>query len=132
HRRVESITITTTAIMRIAVSPASIQPCAAVSGLRVIARKLSVIDRNPATSVVVPTNASGTSVVHAYLALPVFTRIVVATHSATDASNWFATPNIGQLVEIDPPAINAPQPTTIASVVAIDPGSQSCFANFGS
>src|SRR5206468_2997533 len=125
HLRPESKRIATTEIIRSAVSVASIQPCAAVSGFLVMTRKLSVIESQPAARVVVATKASGRSVVQAYRALPEFTRIVVATHSATEARSWFATPNIGQIVEIDPFQIREAQPRTIASVVAQAPGCQS-------
>jgi hypothetical protein len=70
---------------------------------------MSVIDLKPATSVVVLTNARGRIVTHAYFARPELMMIVVATHKATAASSWFATPNIGQIVEIEPDQINAAQ-----------------------
>ena len=48
------------------------------------------------------TNTSGVIVTHAYLARPAFMITVVPTHSAMAASNWFAIPNIGQIVSILP------------------------------
>ena len=49
------------------------------------------------------TNYLGSSVVNAYRRFfPSRRMIVVATHSAAAASNWFATPNIGQIVAMLP------------------------------
>ena len=73
--------------MMIAVSAEFKYPWNIVAGSCVIGRKLSVIFRNPALSVVTETNASGTSVTQAYLCFPEFMIAVVATHSATLASN---------------------------------------------
>ena len=52
----------------------------------------------PALSVVVATNAIGTSVTQAYFAFPMLMMIVLPTARATAASNWLAIPNIGQIV----------------------------------
>lgn len=71
----------------IAVRPVLMKPCTEVSGLCASGQKISVIDLNPATSVVVLTNDNGTIVTQAYLAFPELIRIVVATHKATEASN---------------------------------------------
>lgn len=79
--------ITTAAIMMIAVRLVLIMPCIEVSGFCASGQKMSVIDINPATRVVVLTKDSGINVTHAYLAFPMFMRIVVATHKATAASS---------------------------------------------
>ena len=69
----------------IAVKLVLMYPCKAVSDFWVRGQKISVIDLNPATRVVVLTNARGTIVTHAYFDLPELIKIVVATHKATDA-----------------------------------------------
>src|SRR5678816_3884343 len=99
--------ITTAATMMIAVRLVFMRPWTEVSGFCASGQKMSVIDLKPATSVVVLTNASGRIVTHAYFARPEFMMMVVATHKATAASSWFAMPNIGQIVEIEPDHINA-------------------------
>ena len=56
-------------------------------------------------------------------------RMLVHTASATEASNWLATPNIGQIVLILPGVDEiAPGATTI-SVAITAPGSHSGRAN---
>src|SRR5688572_25976377 len=70
----------------------------AAFGPMAIGQKLSRMLRTPAVSVVVATKVSGRNVTQAYLALPRLMMIVVPTASATDASSWFAMPNIGQIV----------------------------------
>ena len=67
-------------------------------GPTAIGQKLSRTLSHPAVSVVIVTNASGTSVTHAYRARPMLMMIVVPTASATAASSWLAMPNIGQMV----------------------------------
>src|SRR6478672_7955247 len=85
---------------------------------------MSVIDSHPATRVVVATKLSGRIVTQLYFALPELIMIVVATHNATAANNWFAIPNMGQIVEIDPDQMKAPQAATTSAEVMIEPGSQ--------
>ena len=79
--------MTTAANMIIAVRLVLMMPWVAVSGFCVSGQKMSVIDLKPATRVVVLTKLSGKSVTHAYFALPILIKIVVATHNATAASN---------------------------------------------
>ena len=55
---------------------------------------------------------------------------VVATQSATAASSWLATPNMGQMVEIEPDQMNAAQPATTSAVVIKEPGSHVGSSNF--
>src|SRR5919106_5128822 len=121
QRRMESIIITTAATMMIAVRLVLMIPCVEVSGFCASGQKISVIDLKPATRVVVLTKESGKRVTHAYFAFPMFMRMVVATHKATAASSWLATPNIGQIVEIEPDQINAAQADTTSSEVITDP-----------
>ena len=45
---------------------------------------------------------AASTVTQVYCALPMLIRIVVPTASATQPSNWLATPNIGQIVLICP------------------------------
>ena len=71
-----------------------------------------------------PTKLNGMIVTQLYFALPALMTIVEATHSATAASSWFAMPNIGQIVEIDPDQINAAQAVTTSAVVTAAPGCQ--------
>ena len=73
--------------MRIAVSTEFRYPWNIVAGSFVIGRKLSVMFRKPAESVVTETNDSGNSVTHAYRCFPALMIAVVATHRATLASN---------------------------------------------
>ncbi len=56
-----------------------------------------------AVNVTATNHASGTHVIHIYFAPCILTRIVVATHSAMLASNWFAMPNNGHK-ELMPPS----------------------------
>ena len=86
QRRIESIRITTAANMIIVVRMVLIYPCTAVSGFCAIGQKMSVIDSQPATSVVLPTKLRGRIVTQLYLAFPELMIIVVATHRATAAS----------------------------------------------
>ena len=53
--------MTTAANMMIAVRPVLMKPCIDVSGFCANGQKMSVIDLNPATSVVVLTNDNGRS-----------------------------------------------------------------------
>ena len=54
---------------------------------------------------------------------------VVPTASATDASSWFAIPNIGQMVEMLPAQMKYPHADTTRSDEMTAPGSQSCRPN---
>src|SRR5690349_10536997 len=65
QRRIESAMMTAAANMMIAVRLVLIRPRNLVSGFCVSGQKMSVIDLNPATSVVVLTNASGRIVTQA-------------------------------------------------------------------
>src|SRR5262245_33870918 len=67
----------------------------------------------PAVSVLVARKHSGTNVTHAYLARPILMRIVVATASPTEPSNWFATPNSGQIVLMLPVQMKYPHNATM-------------------
>lgn len=79
------------------------KPTVAVSGTRVIGKNSFCTACTPAVTVVVPTKHIGKKVTSAYLGfLPLFRMSVVPTASAMIASSWFATPNIGQIVAIDP------------------------------
>ncbi len=110
--------------MIVAVRNVLMYPCTAVSGFCESGQKMSVIDSQPATKVVVATKLSGRIVTQLYLALPELMMIVVATHSATEARSWLATPNMGQIVDIDPDQMNAAQAATTSAEVAIAPGCQ--------
>ena len=57
----------------------------------------------PAVIVTESSQPSGSSVVSAWSGRPDFTRIVVASASAVEASSWFAMPNSGQS-ELMPPS----------------------------
>src|SRR5215213_1617806 len=116
----ESSMMTTAATMMIAVRLVLMRPWTDVSGFCASGQKMSVMDLKPATRVVVLTNASGVIVTHAYFARPELMMIVVATHKATAASSWFAMPNIGQIVEIEPDQMNAPHSATTSADVTID------------
>src|ERR1043165_10249532 len=65
QRRIESAMMTAAANMMIAVRLVLMRPRNLVSGFCVRGQKMSVIDLNPATSVVVLTNASGRIVTQA-------------------------------------------------------------------
>lgn len=68
-----------------AVSEVLMYPCMAFSGSFVRGQKMSVIDSQPATSVVTLTKLSGTIVTQLYRTLPELMMIVVAIQSATAA-----------------------------------------------
>jgi len=53
--------------------------------------------------VTINSQISGVQVIHIYFAPCILIRIVVATHSAIAASNWFAMPNSGHS-ELMPPS----------------------------
>src|SRR3990170_5351949 len=78
-----------------------------------------------ATSVITTMKTMGTSVTQMYFALPIFKRMVVPTHRARAASSWFATPNIGQMVDTLPELMSRPHARTTAALVATTPGIQS-------
>ena len=73
--------------MMIAVRETLIYPSVAVSGFCESGQKMSVMDSQPATSVVVATKLSGSIVTQLYFARPELMMIVVATQSATAASS---------------------------------------------
>src|SRR5258706_16035825 len=85
--------------------------------------KLSVMLSYPAVSVVVETNDSGSRVTHANRARPRLTISVVPTQSAMPASNWFAIPNIGQIVLMLPVKMKYDQPATTSKLEAMVRGS---------
>ena len=130
QRRIESSMIIRAASIMIAVRLVLMSPCSEVSGFCASGQKMSVIDLKPATRVVVLTKDSGMSVTHAYFALPELINIVVATHKATAASSWFAIPNIGQMVEIEPDQMKAAHAETTSKDVTIEPGSQLGSSSF--
>ncbi len=72
---------------RVTVRPMLSHPLRAVSGTRVIRANLPEISRTPAVVVVVATKAIGRRVTGAYRARPALMMAVVATASATTASN---------------------------------------------
>lgn len=79
------------------------RPTVAVSATRAIGRYSFVTACTPAVTVVTPTKHIGARVTSAHAAWrPLFKISVVPTASAMIASSWFATPNIGQIVAIDP------------------------------
>src|SRR3989442_1376832 len=92
-------------------------------------QKLSRTLRKPAVSVVVVTKQRGRNVTHAYLARPMLMMIVVPSARATDASSWFAIPNIGQMVLMFPVKMKYAHATTTIVVEMIDPGIQSARPN---
>jgi hypothetical protein len=47
-------------------------------------------------------NNMGINVTHEYFNLPIFIITVVPTQKASAARSWFATPNIGQIVDMLP------------------------------
>src|SRR5262245_29050815 len=85
--------------------------------------------RYPAVSVVTDTKQHGTNVIHAYFVRPRLITMVVATASATTASNWFATPNSGHTVLILPVQMKYAHANTMTMVAITVPGSQSVRAN---
>src|SRR5918994_1646635 len=93
-----------------------------------IGQKLSRMLSTPAVSVVTETKHNGANVTHAYRTFPMLMMMVVPTASATEASSWFAIPNIGQIVLMLPVQMKYPQVTTTSSVATIEPGSNSCRA----
>ena len=79
----------------------------------------------------VPRKLIGSAVTHAYLARPELRISVVPTHSAIEPSNWFAMPNIGQIVLMLPVQMKYPQPRTIRTLDDTLANSQSGRAKGG-
>src|SRR5208283_2034921 len=100
HAALHTTRITPT--MKMVISAESKYPVNTMPGLEVSGQKMFWIERTPAVTVVTPTKHIGAAVIHAYLALPMLMRNVVATASAMVASNWLPVPNKGQMVEIVP------------------------------
>ena len=81
--------------------------------------KISVI---PAVKVVMSINTIGTSVIQMYLRLLIRKMNDVPIHRANMANNWFAVPNIRQIVSTDPVYTKYPHAKTTKVVEIILPG----------
>ena len=97
--------------------------------MSVIGKKLSVIFKKPAEKVVTETNANGTIATQTYFCFPALMIAVAATHNATLASSWFATPNIGQILLMLPVWMKYAQQQTMNPVESNVPGIQSVLSN---
>src|SRR5215471_4308873 len=99
-RRAVAARITSAHASMISVQLVFTYPCTYSAGSlpTAIGQKLSRTLIHPAVSVDTDTKHIGTNVTQAYFARPALMMIVVPTASATEASSWLATPNIGQMV----------------------------------
>ncbi len=75
------------------------------------------------------TNARGSIATHTYFCFPELMIAVAATHNATLASSWFATPNIGHMLLMLPVWMKYAQEQTMNPVERSVPGIQSVLSN---
>src|SRR5690242_8798814 len=73
-------------------------------------------------SVITPTKSIGSAVIHIYCGFRILISTVVPMQSARVPNNWFAAPNIGQMVDMLPLAIRPAHPPTTIPLAMNTPG----------